>query len=230
MNVWSCKLAGICSIVALTICLHGQTQQKVDAQSGGAGARNPFDGFRSFSATMNGGIGGDHDRKIYRLGDLMRADFDDSYRITDLQKLTMWGVQRATCSEFAMPDAAAFPFSAYHDHKVARSPTAEKETVDGHVCAIENVTFTPSNGMPVVIKMKLWEAEDLEGFPVKIEAEANGRRMNIAYTDVSLKAPDAKLFQHPAKCASGPQPGQKGTIRLDAPKTAPKQPQKPPQQ
>jgi hypothetical protein len=201
----------------------------VASQSGVAGARNPFDEFRTFSATMNGGIGGDHDRKLYRLGNLMRADFPDSHRITDLQKLTMWGVQGDSCSEFAMPDAAAFPFSAYHDYKVERSVTAEKETVDGHVCAIENVTFTPSNGMPVVIKMKLWEAEDLQGFPVKIEAESNGRKMNIAYTNVSLKAPDAKLFQRPTKCAAGLKPGQKGTIKLDAPKTAPKQPQKSPQ-
>ena len=63
--------------------------------------------------------------------------------------------------------------------------------------------------------MKLWEAEDLRGFPVKIEAEVNGRPLRpLHYSDVSFEPPDPKLFHHPAKCTEGPQAGQKGTVKV----------------
>jgi hypothetical protein len=225
MKTRSSILSAICFTVALAIGLHAETPIKqVDASE--TSRRNPFDSFRSFSATMDGGIGQDHGRQIYRLGNLLRADFGSSYRITDLQKLTMWGVQSNDCAEFAMPDAGAYPFSAYHDFKIERSMTEQKENIDGHVCAIENVTFTDPNAAPVVIKMTLWEAEDLDGFPVKIEAEANGRQMSIAYRNVSLKPPDTKLFRRPAKCGSGPRAGQKDTVTLQAPTSSPQARQK----
>ncbi len=219
MNTRLSILFAICFTVALAIGLHAETPPRQVGASE-TRLRNPFDLFRSFSATMDGGIGQDHDRQIYRLGNLLRADFGDSYRITDLQKLTMWGVQRNDCAEFAMPDAGAYPFTAYHDFKIDRAMTEQRETIDGHACAIENVTFTDPSGSPVVIKMKLWEAEDLDGFPVKIEAEANGRRMSIAYRNVSLKPPDAKLFRRPAKCGTGPQASQKDTVTVQAPKSS----------
>jgi hypothetical protein len=160
----------------------------------------------------------------------MRLDFEGYYRITDLKKLETWSVAPNRCAQIPMPDAGSYPFSAFHDFKAARSLTGEKETVDGHVCRIENVTFTPNDERPIIIKMKLWEAEDLEGFPIKIDVDAGGgRKFNLTYTDVSLKAPDPKLFQHPAKCEQGPQPGQKGTIKLapPPPKAGPKASQKP---
>jgi hypothetical protein len=58
------------------------------------------------------------------------------------------------------------------EFRVERTPAneeKEEETVDGHVCKIENNSFTPPDERPVRIKMKLWEAEDRDGFPVKIE-------------------------------------------------------------
>jgi len=51
--------------------------------------------------------------------------------------------------------------------------------------------------------MKLWEAEDLQGFPVKVEVNvvSNGNKFTLNYSNVSLKAPDAALFKSPAKCS-----------------------------
>ena len=69
-----------------------------------------------------------------------------------------WGVDPHSCAQIAMPDAGTFPFSAFRDFKVERSLPAEKETVDGHICAIENVTFTPNDSWPFVVRMKLWES------------------------------------------------------------------------
>lgn len=171
-------------------------------------AKNPFDSFKTFSATLNGGIGRDHDRKIYRSGNLMRLDFADSYRITDLEKQTTWGVYPDSCREFSAPDAASYPFSAYRTFKIERAFTNDTEIVDGHSTSIANVTFTPGDNQPLAIKMKLWEAEDLQHFPIKMRIEATGpsakpgSMMEILYTDVSLQTPDATLFKHPANCQS----------------------------
>lgn len=225
MKTRSAIFSAILFVTVFAIGLHAEAAKR-QAPATDTTTRNPFDSFQSFSATLNGGIGRDHDRPIFRRGNLLRADFGTAYRITDLQKLKMWGVQNNDCSEFAMPDAGAYPFSAYHDFKIERAMTDQKETVDGHSCKIEDVTFTDPNVTSVVIKMKLWEAEDLEGFPIKIEAESNGRKMSIAYKDVSLKPPDAKLFRRPARCVVGPQPGQKNTVPLDSSKIAPQSQQK----
>ena len=90
-----------------------------------------------------------------------------------------------------------------------RFPTKEKETIDGHLCKIENVTLTDEDDSSMVVKMKLWEAEDLEGFPVRIEVQAGPQKFTSTYANVSLKTPDPKLFQHPTKCEPGAQPAPK---------------------
>jgi hypothetical protein len=217
MTKRSLLLTLISSIMVLTICLAGQTDKKQTPVLADAGAANPFGEFRSFSAVLNGGIGRDHDRKIYRSGDLMRLDFENYYRITDLRKLTTQSIHPDRCALVQAPDAGSYPFSAYHDFKIGRSLTGEKETVDGHVCQIENVTFTSTDGRFVTIKMKLWKAEDMNGFPIQIEAEANGIKLTpLHYSNVSLTPPDPKLFQHPAKCLNITQGSQMGTTKKDS--------------
>ncbi len=192
--------------------------------------RNPlFSQFQSFSAHVTGGIAQDHDRKIYRSGKWMRLDFDDSYRVTDLESLKMWGVAGDKCMEFSRPDAGTFPYSAYHDFKAESSTSTEEDTIDGHVCQIENVTLTPTDGRPLVVKMKLWKAKDLDGFPIRIDVDSGRDKFSSTYTDVSLATPDAKLFQHPAKCTPGAQPGQKDTLKIDPKTKKVTAPAKPPQ-
>jgi len=213
---WS-RVTSILTFMALTVGLAAQTNANrvLPAKIAASASSNPFDDFQSFSVLLNGGVADDHDRRLYRSGNLMRSDFEGSYRITDLKDPGMWGVQPNYCVQFPAVDASSYPFSAYHDFKVERSSTGENETVDGHACKIENVTFTQPDGGAVVVKMKLWEAEDLRGFPVKIEAEVNGRPLRpLHYSDVSFEPPDPKLFHHPAKCTEGPQAGQKGTVKV----------------
>jgi hypothetical protein len=216
MTGHSLRVASILALLALTASLAAQvdTDRTQTAKTAGASASNPLDEFQSFSALLSGGMGDNHDRRIYRSGNLMRADFEDSYRITDLKSRSMWGVQAGHCAHFLSPDASSYPFSAYRDFKVERSRAGESETVDGHVCKIENATFTPKDGGASVIKMKLWEADDLRGFPIKIEVEAHGQPLRpLHYSDVSFDPPDPKLFQHPVKCSLGAKPGQTGTVK-----------------
>jgi hypothetical protein len=122
------------------------------------------------------------------------------------------------CAKFAMPDAGTWSFFGLRDFHVERLPTPdtpEKDTVDGHVCKVEHFTFVRSKSAASTIKMKLWEAEDLNGFPVKIEVNnvERGRQYSIIYTDVSLAPPDAAVFQHPTKCDSVSKPQTKKARR-----------------
>ena len=79
------------------------------------------------------------------------------------------------------------------------------------------------------IKMKLWEAEDLNGFPVKAEIDAgHDHKFTVNYTNVSLAKPDPALFKSPAVCPGGEAGGwQKVTPAKPAPKPAPKPADKP---
>jgi hypothetical protein len=182
---------------------------------------NPFQTFQQFSATLNGGLANDHDRKIYRSGDLLRADFDGSYRVTNLKARTMCGVDSGECMQIALPDASSYPFSYFaKSSPIERELTSESEVVDGYHCKIENLTFRPDDGRPDV-KMKLWEAEDLQDFPIQIEVTTTTRRIAIHYSNVSLDAPDPKLFRHPPHCRVGPTPGQKGALTFSLPTTSP---------
>jgi hypothetical protein len=218
MNCHSLHLALLASLLAFVVCVQAQTSGTDRSNSVRPDAQNPLIAdFKTFSANVTGGIARDHDRKIYRSGKWMRLDFDDSYRVNDLDTLQMWSIGANRCVEFTRPDAGSYPFTAYHDFKIERTATAEKETVDGHVCKIETLTLTPKDDRPIVARMKLWEAEDLDGFPVRIDVSEGGQTLTSTYTNVSLKVPDPKLFQHPAKCAPGLEPGQKGVVRLDKP-------------
>jgi hypothetical protein len=61
--------------------------------------------------------------------------------------------------------------------------------------------------------MRLWEAEDLKGFPIKIEVHNSitNRTLTISYSDVSLEPPDPKLFVRSEKCGGADRNVQTGT-------------------
>jgi len=196
-----------CFVVPLAPAQDQSATRVATLVSGGS----PFDGFKHFSATLNGGLGRDHDRKILRSGKLMRLDFAGHYRVIDLDEPATWAVFPDRCARFPMPDAGTWPFFGLRDYQVERLPVQdapEKETVDGHVCKIEYFSFVRSKSAPSTIKMKVWRAEDLNSFPVKLEVNnvERGRQYSITYTDVSLQSPDPKLFQHPTKCDSVSKP------------------------
>jgi len=126
-------------------------------------------------------------------------------------------------------DFSSYPFFAYSaiDFNVERAATADKETpekesIDGHSCKVQDYTVTSKEGGQP-IKVKLWEAEDLDGFPVRMQIEPPSKaKFVLNYTDVSLKPPDPKLFQLPAICHAGAQ----GKGKKKAAGAAPKAPSK----
>ena len=173
----------------------------------GAQAQNPFD-FKQFSATIvmspmpAGHEGGG--MKVYRSGDKMRTSMPGGagYMIMDLDQHTNYMVMNANmCMQMTTPQAQQNPFSQARNATVERS-AAGTDTVDGHPCKVENVTVTPQNGEPH--KMKVWEAQDLKGFPIKIETQTSRGPMTIEYKDISFSEPEASLFVHPDNCRQMP--------------------------
>ena len=145
---------------------------------------------------------------IYRSGDLMRMEANEgnSYQITDLAKHDTHGISKGACLHYKAPYIRTYPFSfSSPANKFERVPVG-KETVDGHVCQVEDVIITLPKS-PTTPKFRLWEAEDLQGFPVKVETKAH---MVMRYTNVVLGPQDPTLFIFPDKCESsdeiGPSP------------------------
>lgn len=102
------------------------------------------------------------------------------------------------------PSCMAIPMSKA---KFVRSPlqqdpgvTMKKKPVgtevfEGHSCTVEDVVLLSPDGHE--LQAKVWEANDLQGFPVKIEAVG---APSFIFRDVVLAKPDPALFQPPAKC------------------------------
>jgi len=182
-------------------------------------SNNPFEKLTEFSATMVGGpLGNIDETKIYRSGNLMRTTMLDgkNYMITNLDRYDTFVVLPDRCMHDARPALNTFPFTAIHPgNRVSRSALGT-EVVDGHSCQVEEVTITSEYGKDV--KLKLWEASDLNGFPVKVEVYRKaGSPVAIAYKDITIGPPDPALFAHPATCEAPP-----AATKKKSPSQAPK--------
>jgi len=197
-------------------------------------AQNPFDAFPQFSATVSGSPLKWEKMKIYRSGNQMRAEYvyENELRIISLADGKGWFIRPREskpkeCGRIPVMDASTYPFFSYSggDFIVERSPIVDSETLEGHSCKVTNYVVKPKDGGPVTIKLKLWEAEDLKGFPIKIDvAPSSKAKFTMNFTDVSLDRPDPKLFQLPALCRIGTHGKKKpaATAPKTPGKTAPK--------
>ncbi len=161
--------------------------------------------FQHFSAIQNGGPlpGMDEDRYIYRSGKLMRMQGDakvPNYYVTDLEKQKSHFLGANACLATDNAYVRAWPFFVARPGNRYEHIAIGEEKVDGHQCRVEDlIIHSPKN--PVVLHFRLYEAEDLQGFPIKIE----NRREHawpwvIHYKDVRLGPQDPSLFIVPEKC------------------------------
>jgi hypothetical protein len=175
-------------------------------------AAYPLDVFQNFSAVMIGSRAepgeGASQGHIYRSGKLIRMDESGGrgYFITDLSSGETYGIMEAGCIHDDHPYIRAIPFylAGMADATVTRAH-AGKETVEGHSCEVEDITVSsPMLANPQ--KMRFWEAEDLQGFPIKIEfALPGGRGPIVRYKNVALGTQEPTLFIHPKSCQRLPQ-------------------------
>ena len=176
--------------------------------------------FTHFSATVSGGLVNESSKRMYRSGNRIRVDLTGKFHLTDLHNHSTWAVHPDRCSHFPVPDVTAYPFLAFQGFKVERSPSDEIEgiggqTIDGHPSRRENVTLTPNDGGGAAFRVRLWKAQDLQDFPLKIEIDRGDKRtITVNFSDVSLEPPSEELFEIPSKCPDGPAHGQKGVHTL----------------
>jgi hypothetical protein len=142
--------------------------------------------------------------KVYQSGDSVRVE------------------RSAALSTLYTSKAKIYNFTTYPDHsnhcvvmkpeqaKMLPSPLellqglelkredAGTEVVEGHPCKVENVTIKRPDGK--TIESKVWQAQDLQGIPVKIESHIDDITLAAVYRDVRVARPDQALFTIPEKC------------------------------
>jgi hypothetical protein len=167
----------------------------------------PLEKFRNFSAIQNGGPvpGLDSDVHVYRSGDLMRVEGTvktPSYSITDLKRRKNANVNFRTCLNMSVSNVRTFPFFVPEEGNKYEIFAAGDAVVDGHHCKVEDVRIHRPKHSEVP-EFRLYEADDLDGFPIKIENHrANAHHWVITYKDVHLGPQDVSLFIVPEKCES----------------------------
>jgi hypothetical protein len=162
----------------------------------------PWDKFKNFSALMTGAPvpGGDDEVHIYRSGDKLRMEGPGkSYIIQDLSKdKDTRAISKLQCLQMSGPFTRSYPiFMSGKDYKYEHLALG-KDTIDGHPTQIEEVTviFPPAKKHPP-LKLKLWEAEDLQGFPIKVQTP---HHRIIEYRKVDFGPIDPTLFIAPNDC------------------------------
>jgi hypothetical protein len=95
--------------------------------------------------------------------------------------------------EMPMPDAQAA--SKASDYKLDTTEIGP-ETVAGHPSVKNKVVMTGPDGTKT--EATVWNATDMDKFPVKIEMDENGGKMTMTFKNVKLDKPDASLFNAPS--------------------------------
>ncbi len=115
-------------------------------------------------------------------------------RIVRADKQIMYMVypKRQAYWEMALPASDASDDSKTRIEK----KEAGRETVDGHPCVKQRVTYTDAAGN--ITQWTLWEAADMDGFPVQTEVAAGDSVITTLYKSISLARPAASLFEPPA--------------------------------
>lgn len=217
------------AVILFTCCLTAQLsaqalkEQEPTGQTAAAPSPKtqfPLDAFPEFSAVMVGSMVGGDDREsyIYRSGKLVRTEGLEgrNFLITDLTNLETFGVSATGCLHDPNPYFRSAPFSSMRLGYTAERVASGQETVDGHSCKIEDVTLS-SPKLPRPIKLRFWEAEDLQGFPVQVEFQRpNKQNAVIHYKNVVLGPQDPTLFIYPKSCEPSP-----GFSHKAPPKAAP---------
>jgi len=188
----------------------------------------PFDDFENFSAIMVGSVmvGDEREAHIYRFGNLVRTEGSEGlgYFIADLTELQSYGLNPMGCMKDSHMYFRSFPFTVVKPGRtIERKAAAGTETINGHECKIEDVTVTGKDlGKPM--ELRFWEAQDLNGFPVRVEVKTGKTQARIEYKDVKLGSVDHTLFVRPRACTGKlPQPEEGKTATTTAkPKVAPK--------
>jgi hypothetical protein len=130
------------------------------------------------------------------LAALKQMGMDQTVVITRPDKKVTYSIypRAKAYAEIAMNKEETAALGAYF--KMEKAPLG-KETVDGHACQKDKVTFTGDKGQK--LEATVWSAGDLKDFPVQMQMAADpNANMLIKFRDVKLLRPEAKQFEPPA--------------------------------
>ncbi len=126
---------------------------------------------------------------------MKQMGMDKTVTITRPDKETMYliypGLKAYVTQPFKDPEASR-PESDF----TAEVTELGKETVEGRACVKNKVVVTDKQDRRH--EFTVWNATDLDNFPVRIETAANGNTVTWLYKEVKLTKPDAALFDPPA--------------------------------
>jgi len=212
---WPAAILFICCLTALLSAQASKDQASKEeksavptAASPSAKTQFPMDAFPEFSAVMVGSVmnGDVREGYIYRSGNLVRAEGPEEhgYFIVDLTTLESFGVSAGGCIHDGNPFFRTAPITTVRPGYTVERAAAGQETMDGHSCKVEDVTLS-SPRLAAPVKLRFWEADDLQGFPVKVEfRRANGHNPVIHYKNVVVGPQDPTLFIYPKDCQPSP--------------------------
>jgi len=168
----------------------------------------PLDKFQQFSAVMTGGRlpGGNWEGHVYRSGSLFRMQAPPpqrGYFVTDSSKPETHGLSITGCLKMPYLWSRTFPFFLPGTGFKYEISAVGEETVDGHPCRVEDITIHGPKNPAYAFRFRMYEAEDLQGFPIKMEdLNQHEYRWSVHYTNVKLEPQDPTLFIFPDKCQS----------------------------
>jgi hypothetical protein len=181
----------------------GQAGEAAAAKSG-----FPLDEFTEFSAVMVGSMQPHDDREgyVYRSGNLLRSEgpMAKGYYITDLTQGMTYAQTKMGCVKDAHAYFRSWPFIASRPGHTSVRVAVGKETLDGRVCQVEDVTVSGKD-LPVATKLRFWEPEEWKGFPIRVEdLNSKGSRV-VRFKEVVLGPQDPTLFIYPEDCGRLPE-------------------------
>jgi hypothetical protein len=170
--------------------------------------------------------------KIYRSGTKFRIDLAPGlvtiYRPDDdlAYNLLQTNTPKPVCIQMKTRQVTMLPrpMQLISGTKVERTDAGTEE-FEGHKCKIETVVVTATDGKTT--SLKVWEAEDLKGVPVKIAVKTKlGQGIVAVYRDIKFESVSPELFNPGFKCITPEKMGQVAPAEneLTPPKRSKKEP------
>lgn len=97
--------------------------------------------------------------------------------------------------QIPIPESALADVEARSDATQVQKTELGRETIDGHPC-IRNKAVTVEPGSPPEQGL-MWNATDLQGFPIKMQLNTARGLMKFQFQDVVIQNPDPTLFLVP---------------------------------
>jgi hypothetical protein len=137
-------------------------------------------------------------------GGQMPPDAAAQMKAMGMDRMVMIGRPDKKVAYMVYPGMQSYVENALSDSETTTAPgdfkvTATelgKETVDGHPCVKNKVIVTDKNG--TARESTVWNATDLQNFPVKIQTTEQGREMIMHFKDITITTPGASLFEPPS--------------------------------